>query len=332
MDLATFERDRLALFARHDFDGVSRWVSDRLGRRTYLIERGDGHRPTILIHGGLSQASEWSLLAGRLPGRVIIPDRPGCGLSYRIDYGRVADFRQAAVDWVLDLVDGIDVDRVDLVGNSLGGFFALAFALAHPERVHRLVAVGAAAGTHPEVPLFARLWGRPVIGPLIGRPISDPETFRRRVLARLLVAHPERVPRDFITIAIAAATIPGSDRAAHTMLRTVTTLRGFNPKLLLGDDLPGLQVPTLFLWGDADAFAPPSRGQEVAARMPDARFVVLPDTGHLPQVDEPAMVAAAIAGFLASISAPGNSSERRAVVSGTAGQSAAPMSSMRTAQ
>lgn len=55
-----------------------------------------------MIHGGLSEASEWSLLAGKLPGRVIIPDRPGCGLSYPIDY-RGVDYRQAAADWLLFL-------------------------------------------------------------------------------------------------------------------------------------------------------------------------------------------------------------------------------------
>jgi len=102
-ELLEFERERLALFARRGFRGESRWVTDRQGRRTYLIGRGEGRCPTVLVHGGLSQASEWSLLAGRLPGHVLIPDRPGCGLSYRIDYRSVADYRQAAADWLLDL-------------------------------------------------------------------------------------------------------------------------------------------------------------------------------------------------------------------------------------
>ncbi len=298
--LGPFERDRLALFARHGFQGESRWVPDRQGRCTYLIGRGEGPCPTVLVHGGLSQASEWSLLAGRLPGHVLIPDRPGYGLSYRIDYRSVADYRQAAADWLLDLADGVGADQVDLVGNSMGGFFAMAFAIAHPERVRRLVLVGAAGGLHKEVPLFARLWGNPVTGPLISRlKITDPETLRKQVFARLLVAHPETVPLDFLEIMIAADAIPGADRTAYTMLRAVTTLRGVRPKLMLRDDIAHLPVPTLFLWGDADAFAPPSHGQDLAARMPDAHIEVLPDTGHLPYVDRPDTVATAIIGFLA---------------------------------
>jgi 2-hydroxy-6-oxonona-2,4-dienedioate hydrolase len=143
--LLEFERERLALFARYGFDGESRWVADREGD-SVPDGRGEGPSPTLLIHGGLSQASEWSLLAGRIPGHVIIPDRPGCGLSYRVDYGSVPDFRKAAADWMLDLADGFGVDQFDVVGNSMGGFFAMAFAIAHPDRVHRLVLVGSPAG------------------------------------------------------------------------------------------------------------------------------------------------------------------------------------------
>lgn len=299
--LDRFERDRLALFARYGFEGRSRWVSDREGRRTYVIGRGEGRCPTVLVHGGLSEASEWSLLAGRLPGHVVIPDRPGCGLSYRIDYRGVADYREAAAAWLLDLADGVGAGQVDLVGNSMGGFFAMAFAIAYPDRVRRLVLVGYPAGLANQVPLFARLWGSPVTGPLISKlKITDPETYRKQVFARLLVAHPETVPLDLLEMMVAAAALPGADRAAYTMLRAVTTLRGWRPKLMLRDGMASLPVPTLFLWGGADAFGLPPIGQGLAARMPDARFEVLPDTGHLPQIDRADTVASAIIGFLAT--------------------------------
>lgn len=147
--LSVFEEHRLALLARYGFEGESRWVVDREGRRTYAIVRGEGPCPTMLVHGGLSHAGEWHSLAGRLPGQVVIPDRPGCGLSYPIDYLGV-DYRRAAADWLLDLADGIGSDQVDLVGNSMGGFFCI--AIAHPERVRRLVLVGAPAGLDRTLP------------------------------------------------------------------------------------------------------------------------------------------------------------------------------------
>lgn len=228
----------------------------------------------------------------------MIPDRPGCGLSYRIDYLDVDDYRSAAAAWVSELLDGLEAKRVDLVANSMGGFFALAFALAHPERVARLALVGAPAGLHREIPLFPRLWGNRITGPLIGRmKIDDPEVLRKRVFASILVAHPERVPRDFLEVAVAASALPGADRASYTMLRVVTTLRGWRPALDLRDEVARLEIPTLFVWGEADAFASPARGQEIAARMPNARFDVLPDTGHLTHLERPEEVAAAASAF-----------------------------------
>ncbi|HZY65083.1 MAG TPA: alpha/beta hydrolase [Rubrobacteraceae bacterium] len=300
-ELATFERERLALFSRYGFEGESRWVTDQEGRSTYMIGRGQGPCPTVLVHGGLSEASEWALLAGRLPGHVIIPDRPGCGLSYPIDY-RGVDYRTAAASWVLDMVDGIGAAQVDLVGNSMGGFFAIAFALAHPDRVRRLVLPGASAGLDKHIPLFLRLWGNQVIGPLmtwLGITIPpSAEALRKRVFTTLLVAHPERVPLDMLEVMIAAAALPGVGLAAHTMLRTVTDLRGWRPRLMMRDDMAHLPVPTLFVWGDADAFAPPSSGRDMAARMPDAHIEVIADAGHLPYLDRPEAVADAIKNFL----------------------------------
>jgi len=295
--LAEFERDRLALFAHYNFEGESRWAEDREGRRTYMIGRGDGPCPTVLIHGGLSHGGEWALLAGRLPGHVVIADRPGCGLSYQIDY-RGVDYRRSAAEWLLDLADSIGAERMNLVGNSMGGYFAMAFAIAHPGRVRHLVLVGAPAGIDKRVPLFPRLWGQPIIGPLISRfRITDPEALRR-VFGRILVAHPEQVPRDMLTLAVAAAAIPGAGRAAHTMLRTVLTMRGLRPRIMLRDDMANLQVPTLFTWGDSDAFAPPSSGHDLAAQMVNARVEVIPGAGHLAWFDRPDAVATAVTGCL----------------------------------
>jgi pimeloyl-ACP methyl ester carboxylesterase len=298
VDGTTFERDRLAVFARNGFEGESRRLRDARGATTYAIERGEGPCPTVLVHGGLSQASEWAPLAGRLPGHVVVPDRPGCGLSDPVDY-LGADYRAEAVRWLRAVADGLGAERLDLVGNSMGGYFAIAFAAAHPERVRRLVLVGAPAGLDRPLPLFVRLWGNPLAGRAVSRrPIADPETFRRRVVGPLLAAHPERVPVDELELMVAAAALPGAARAAFTMLRTVTTLRGFRPGLMLREDAAALPTPTLFVWGDADVFAPPSSGAELVARMADGRLEVIADAGHLPHLDRPDAVASAVAGFL----------------------------------
>lgn len=300
-DLRQFEEQRLAMFANHGFDGESRWIADRHGRRTYMIGRGDGPCPTILIHGGLSQAGEWGTFAGRLPGHVVIPDRPGCGLSYAIDY-RGVDYRRAASDWVCDLVDGLGAEQVDLVGNSMGGYFSIAFAQEHPHRVRRLVLPGAPAGLDRPLPLFMRLWGHPIAGRLLKAlgllTPTDVEVVRKRIFASFLVARPDAVPRDLLETTVASMHIPGALRTGTSMLRTVTDMGGWRTAMSIRDTTATLTVPTLFVWGDADAFAPPASGHDMVARMADARIEVIRNAGHLPYIDDPEAVAEAVTGFL----------------------------------
>lgn len=288
----------MALFAAHRAECRSRWIPDRRNRQTYALVRGEGPSPTLLIHGGLSDASEWALLAGRLDGSLIIPDRPGYGLTFRIDY-RQLDFRRAAADWLLELVDALGVETIDLLGASMGGFFALAFATSHPERVRRLVLLGAPVGLFREIPLFLRLWGNPAVGRLISHmKISDAETLRKRAFAGL-VAHPERVPVEFLEVAIAGGALPGTSLTTRTMLHAITSLRGLRRRAWMGEDILDLDVPTLFVWGDQDGQAGPSIGAEFSRRMPQAKFTIVDDAGHMPQLDQPEAVASIVRAFLA---------------------------------
>lgn len=302
MQRPEFESRRLALFAKYGFEGETRSVADSDGRKTYLIARGNGPYPTLLVHGGLSEASEWCLLASGLGDHVVIPDRPGCGLSYAIDYLGV-DFRKHAATWLLGVAEGIEAEQIDLIGNSIGGFFSLAFALANPERVRRLVLVGAPMGLdRPGAPLFPRLWGNPVFGPIMMKlgllEPNNAETLRKQVFASILVAHAEKVPSDFLEVSLAAAGLPGVERAAYTMLRTITTLRGIRSSVMLRDDMLSLSMPTLFIWGDSDKFSPPSIGLDIAAKMQNARFELLEDAGHVPYLEQSDTIAALITEFL----------------------------------
>jgi len=122
----------------------------------------------------------------------------------------------------------------------------MAFATAHPDRVRRLVLVGAPAGLDREIPLILRLWGNPIVGPFVGRLVrstNSAEAFRDRVFTNLVV-HPEALPLKYLELALAALRLPGADVAAHTMLRAVLTVGGWRGNMLIRDDLAPLQVPT----------------------------------------------------------------------------------------
>jgi pimeloyl-ACP methyl ester carboxylesterase len=116
---------------------------------------------------------------------------------------------------------------------------------------------------------------------------------RKRVYSGY-VAHPERIPTDVLEVALAGMGIPGTSHATQTMLHAVTTLGGLRPELQMQDRMATLQVPTLFTWGEDDRIAAPSIGDDLAARMSDAKFTVIEDAGHIPHIDQPAAVAEAI--------------------------------------
>lgn len=287
------------MFSAHGFSAESQWVQDQHGRQTYLAVGGTGSPTRLLVHGGMAEAGNWALLAGRLNGRLAIADRPGHGLGYDIDYRQVDDYFEAAADWVESIVDALGEAHVDLIGSSMGGFFTTAFAVKHPQRVRRLVLVAAPAGLERSIPIFFRLAGNPLTGPRFFRSTFDnPEQLRDRAYSSLVV-HPDRVPDDQLDVEFQASLRPGFGLMAHTMFRAVTNIRGFRTRYLIKERLNNLDTPTLIAWGDNDTnFYKPALGREIAANMNDAEFVALPDAGHAPWIDQPDLTARAINSYL----------------------------------
>jgi pimeloyl-ACP methyl ester carboxylesterase len=251
----------------------------------------------VLVHGGVGNTIEWAEIAGRLDGPVVIPDRPGFGLSHPHDYHRI-DYRADAVRWLLELTDGLGVEQIDLVANSMGGFFAIAFAAAHPERVRQLILTGSPGGLFPRLGLFLQLWATPGVGALISRiKFRDTETLRKRAFGGVLV-HPDRVATDLLEVALAGINLPGSAETNRAILQAVATIRGWRPEMRLDDALAALEIPVLLVWGAKDQLAPADVARDLTERMIDAELTVIDDAGHIPHIDQPDAVAAAINGFL----------------------------------
>jgi pimeloyl-ACP methyl ester carboxylesterase len=292
-----FGQLRLAAFTRRGFAGEGRRIPDRAGRESYALVAGDGPGPTVLVHGGAGSTIEWAQIAARLDGPVVIPDRPGFGLSDPRDYHR-ADFRADSASWLLDLTDGLGAQQINLAGGSMGGFVAIAFAAAHPDRVRRLILVGSPGGLFRQIGLFLQLWATPGTGALISQiKFRDTETLRKRMFSSYL-AHPDRLPADLLEVALAGLNLPGTAQANRAILQAVATLRGWRPDMRLDDTLAALDVPTLFAWGARDQLARADVGRDLARRMRDAQLTMIEDAGHIPHIDQPDAAAAAINGFL----------------------------------
>src|SRR5258706_16482383 len=131
------------------------------GIRTNVHDIGTGV-PVLLIHGsgpGVSAWANWRLTIPELAkrSRVIAPDMVGFGYTER-----PAGQRYDMDTWVtqaVGLLDALDIERTDLVGNSFGGALALALTIRHPQRVRRLVLMGSVGVPFAITPGLAAVWG-----------------------------------------------------------------------------------------------------------------------------------------------------------------------------
>lgn len=258
------------------------------GTPLHLAEAGPADAPVvILIHGFGDSLHAWDSWAGRLAQvfRVIRIDLPGAGLSPPDTFGDYTDARSLAL--ILALMQARGIARADLIGNSIGGRIAWAFAAAHPDRVRRLVLIspdgfaspGFAYDVPPKVPVWIGLF-RYVLP-------------RAMVRANLAAAYgdPSRLAPDRVTMDWQLLRAPGARAALIARMRQ-TVLHDPRP------ELASIRAPVLLLWGDKDALIPITNAQDYLAVLPDARLVTLPGLGHVPQEEAPAVSLAPVLNFL----------------------------------
>lgn len=290
-DLDRFKRAQDRVLVRYALRAQSRSVRLREpALRAHVLAAGRG-QPVVLIHGGGSVAVNLIPLISGLADscQCFAPDRPGCGLTDQFDYTGVP-FRRHGTEFIRSVLDVLSLSKAAILGNSIGGYWALSFALAAPERVSKVVLLGEPAGSSPPPP--------PRVSPR-KPPAGDPSIEATRARYRVLMATPNRAPEEIIEADYAASKLPGASLAWNTMLdevaRTTASLT-----YALRPELRNLKPPTLFIWGDRDVQGPPSLGQEMADIAPNARCEVLPETGHLPWLDQPDRCRKLVLDFLGS--------------------------------
>lgn len=259
------------------------------GGSTQMIEMGEGD-PILLIHGGMGEAFQWgSILSPLAQGRrVLAVDRPGHGLADPFDY-RGVDLLRHAREFVGEIMDAEGLASAPIVATSMGGLWGVAFALEHPERVPRLVLVGAPAGIMREQPLMLRLGTLPLLKTIVRGAMRKPtRKSTHDFWKQLLVAHPENLPDDLLDLLTLSQA--RNCESWFTLIDRSFDIRGMKPELLFKDRWRELSMPTAFIWGERDAYGSPSIAEAIAATNPHMRVVRVPDAGHAPWIDQPEIV------------------------------------------
>ncbi|MDX3189409.1 alpha/beta hydrolase [Streptomyces sp. MN03-5084-2B] len=255
-----------------------------------------GRGPALLfLHGIGDDSSTWLDLLASLADdfTVIAPDLLGHGSSAKPR----ADYSVAAYACGMrDLLTTLDVDRVTVVGHSLGGGVAMQFAYQFPERCERLVLVGSGgvgAGVHP----LLRLAAAPGAGlalPLLGTP---PAVAALRGFAGLLRLFDD-ADLDYVLTRYARLVEPGTRSAFLRTLRSVVDWRGQVVNMLDRCYLTE-GIPTLLVWGTEDSVVPSGHALRAHRAMPGSRLVLFEGAGHFPHRSDPERFLEILREFLA---------------------------------
>lgn len=302
----------LAATSERTDEGRLRFRSVRTrGSRISIMEAGTG--PAVLaIHGlGATKGSFITTVAALSERyRVIALDQPGFGDSDK-PIGAAYDPRFFA-GAVVDLLDALEIERANLVGNSLGGRVALEVALRHPDRVLRLGLLA---------PSLAWKRGRPLLPLLrLTRPeLGLVQIAPRRVVETVVHGMIPDAEKGWVSAGVdefLRAYLTPSGRAAFYAAARHIVLEEPHGEVGFWTRLQSLEPEPLFVWGRHDRLVPFAFAKHVEETLPAAHHLRL-DCGHVPQVELPEQTHSALSAFFgrrraAARSAPGPSARTRA--------------------
>ncbi|MEW1998924.1 alpha/beta fold hydrolase [Streptomyces coelicoflavus] len=272
-------------------------------------EAGDGP-PLLLLHGSGPGVTGWRNYRHNLGAfaehfRCLVLEFPGFGVSDPADGHPMA----TAASAVTRFLDGLGLQRVDVVGNSMGGIVGTRFALEHPDRVRRLVTIGGI--------------GRNVFSPAPGEGIKLLTEFTdapsREGLVRWLhsmVYDPALVTEELIEERWAQATDPETLASARLMYGS-EAFAARAAAAAASDEAPywallhRLKAKTLLTWGRDDRVSPVDMALLPMRTIPDAELHVFPDCGHWVMIEQKAAWESAVLAFLTRDASAGADATRK---------------------
>ena len=238
------------------------------GANLHYVDAGSGS-VVVLLHGLADDVGVWESAMPALAAkhRVIALDQIGFGRSDKPLLGyRASTF----VDFLDGFLNELKIDRASLVGNSLGGWIAASYTLAHPERVERLVLADAAGYL-----ALAKTMDPRVLAALRAASRDD-----IRYLGPLAF-HNKRFYED-LDLAFKQRVTAGDGYTINQVLDSI--IRGED---VLDGRLGAIHKPTLIVWGHEDKLIPLNFAERFHKEITGSRLEVIDNCGHMPQVECP---------------------------------------------
>ena len=244
------------------------------GLLTNYHDRGEGF-PALLLHGSGPGVSAWANWRLNLPAlaeqrRVIAPDMAGFGFTERKGDDHYS--LQGWIDHLLGLLDALGLERADLVGNSFGGSLALQFALRHPDRVRRIVAMGAVSLPFDITDGLDAVWG------------YQPSVENMRALLDIFAYDRGLVNDDLAELRFRAASRPGVQESFAAMF-PAPRQRWVDTLACTEDELRDLPHELLIIHGRNDRVIPAAVSQRLFELTDRSQLHLFGRCGHWVQIE-----------------------------------------------
>uniref|UniRef100_Q47GF1 2-hydroxymuconate semialdehyde hydrolase n=1 Tax=Dechloromonas aromatica (strain RCB) TaxID=159087 RepID=Q47GF1_DECAR len=257
------------------------------GIRTNYHDTGSGF-PLLMIHGsgpGVSAWANWRLVIPELAkqSRVIAPDMVGFGFTERPD-GQEYNM-DVWVNQAIGLLDSLQIEQTDLVGNSFGGALALALSIRYPKRVRRLVLMGSAGVPFDITPGLDAVWG------------YTPSIANMRALLDIFAWDRNLVNDELAKLRYEASIQPGFQESFSKMF-PAPRQRWVDALASSEENIRSLPHHTLIIHGREDAVIPLSNSIRLADLIPNSQLHVYGHCGHWTQIEHAARFAKLVSDFI----------------------------------
>jgi len=258
------------------------------GYRTNLHDHGDGGVPVMMIHGsgpGVTAWANWRLVIPELSRnrRVVAPDMLGFGYTERPEDNTYN--RERWVAHAIGVMDALDLEKVDLVGNSFGGGLALALAIEHPERVRRLVLMGSVGVSFPITEGLDKVWG------------YEPSLESMRHLMDVFAFNKGLLTDELAEMRYQASIRPGFQESFAAMF-PAPRQRWVDNLASREEDIRALPHETLMIHGREDEVIPLQTSLTLADWIDRAQLHVFGRCGHWTQIEHASRFARLVNDFL----------------------------------
>jgi pimeloyl-ACP methyl ester carboxylesterase len=280
----------------------SRFI-DTEGFRTHYRRFSDEKKdkiPLLFLHGALDSTATWNLVAKGLAQerRLLLPDLIGHGHTERntqLTYTIPSMLMQ-----ILALQDGLEIEKIHLGGNSMGGILSVLYCIEHPERVESVIIVdGGIGGFKSSVPpwLFSTLTSQVFLA-LVKYLLRPMEVSLFRYLFSQRIGWMYQVPEEVLKAFLVPHKILGSSRATGFFLRSYFSFFSQQDDRRLMESFRALAKPTLLVWGEKDRIVAPNVAEILHKNLPESKLIIIPNCGHCPQLEHPEQFVSGVNIFL----------------------------------